>query len=693
MGINVSQAAQNGKLAVQKNVNAPESLISPDLTEADPYLTMKSDLKVLLWPLKAIPHKTRMRAIYNYSHFSTPVVTSQIKLPNAEEITIKYSQIAISRFGKGRVLCIGHISVLISCTPDREDYVIFLEKVLRWSGGPKPTTRMLCMLNVDEVYHDTLKNNMEGLGYGIYFEERLENYSNNSIILIQSNYEYDERIIEFVNSGGGLIVVGVDDTTLKINKILSKFGLNFLEVPHEFVDDNSKDDIIPQKEIKQLQDAGLDTHIRVFQQLYQEKLDALDAIDLLSKIIIQEIHSSRAITISYARDILEIFGPILKDIQQKSGKIYGNSRISIILTNLVVQCLVLMPINIFQNYDFSSRFVGRSMSPDCEKISVNLVFNDSGWFQTGAWLQPGYKCQIIFETRVPACEVIVGCHTFNAINNSPPWKRFPLISFRKRVSDRIFDVSTPYGGMIFIKPLSLEKIDTKPVKVSLSDVVHYPIVSVGKTESAKNIIVKEIPWGEYVTKNCVFCCRTEHIIQIDNCDAQMAFIDGLIGNVINYSGYTDKRKFRIVFDIEFPQRFTNDYPITLDLNLVKILLHSRVCSQELFDTIARVSYLAVADVGFDDKLHLTVAYFVTFCAFFQTFGNEEARKMKCDSPGYSEMVTYLATNVLVFTRAMMHARKAKEKTPTDEFLTSLEVNGGISLNAPELNRINYRIFS
>lgn len=671
------------KMQVQENMNAPDSLIQPDLTEADPTQTLTIDLRILLKPIEIIPHPSPMRAIYNFALFSTSVLTSRIKIENLENIEIKYSQIAISRYVNGRVICLGHMSILTSCLPSIPTKSLYVEKMLRWIGGPRPITRMLCLYKVDEKYREQLKTNLEGLGFGIDFSDSIERYTDNTIILVQSNMEPDPGLIDFVAAGGGLIVCGVDDSEPKINPTISQLGLCFLEYPHAFFDDESVEDIKPLKNFEDLQDANLDEHIRVLKQLHQQSPDNIEGIKALATIIAEEVKYAATINTHYAIDICDSFGSIVQSYIQKDDGKYGISEISKILIKLICNCAQLVPLNFFSQFDFSNRFLGASMNSDCQQVTISLSFQDKGWYSTGLWIQPGYLSQVQFDTRVPNCELIIGCHVFNGLNNEPPWNRFPLQCVRKQVTDRFMEIASPYGGMVFFNPSQQEIIEkNRSIHVTFSDAVKYPTCILGKPDSWKNTYTEEVPWGEVITKTIIISARVQHINMMENMESQMQYIDSLINNIVENSGYTASRKFRLIFDAEFPQKMTNDYPITVDIQNAKCLLHVKEFSQELFEILARIAYTTIECEGLDKKLHTTIAYMLSFFAMVREYGEGIKDKIKCDSPGFESMSKQLCGKCLLFTAALSEARAAQlggEDDVTDVFIEHLNLQSGIHI--------------
>ncbi|EAX85034.1 hypothetical protein TVAG_065490 [Trichomonas vaginalis G3] len=688
MGLSPSAHNPNKvKIQVQANTNAPDALIAPDLTEADPTQTLTMDLRILLKPIEIIPHQSRMKAIYNFSLFSSPVLPSRIKIKNLEDFKINYSQIAISRFGLGRVICFGHISTLTSCIPSIRKNALFMEKMLRWIGGPRPITRMLCLYNVDPQYHIMLRKNMEGLGFGIDIKDQINVYTENTIILVQTNKAPDPGLIEFVNLGGGLIVVGVDDPKITINDTLAKLGLCYLQYPHEFYDDESLADIVPNKKFEDLQDANLDVHIKALKTMYQQKPDAIDSIQTMATIVGEEIERASIINTNYAYDVCETFGPILHSMIQQGGWKYGDNQISATLTKLIVKAASVLPLSYFATYDFSGRFVGSSMNSDCQQVTVSLSFPDPGWYSTGLWIQPQYLSQVQFDQRVPNCQIIIGCHTFNAIDNEPPWKRFPIVSLRRQITDRFHEIATPYGGMVYFAPGESEIIEkNKSIHVTLSDAVKYPMMILGKPDSWKNTYTEDIPWGEIVTKTIIIAARTDQINMISDQEGQLSYIDSLIAPMVEVSGYTMSKKFRLVFDIEYPHTFMNSYPITIDINLHKKLLHSRELSQEIFEILAAIAYNTIDSTGLDKDLHNSIAYFLSFYSLTQQFGIENVKKaIKCESPGFKQMSEDLAVKPSIFTSALSEARAAQlnfDDDVTDVFITHLNLKSGIEVKLP-----------
>ena len=318
--------------------NAPDPLPQPILTDVDPNQTLQYDLNLLLKVIDAIPRASGCKPLSVFGQFSIPVITSTAKFDQNSELKLKFAKIAISRHEMGRIIAFGNISTIISCTADNPKHTLFIQKTLRWIGGPHPTTRMLCLYRIDPKYQRQLKTNLEGLGFGIDITDTIENIMNYTIVFVQSNCEDDPRFIDFITEGGGLFVVGVDDVNIPINGTLQKVGLSYFPQAIEFEDDELMDDINPKQPYEMLEKAKIDEHISVFKNVVNNNLQNDETFNFLSGIVMQETLASSSYSLKSVCDLGDLILPITLNVLQRdnNAELISNEGFSVVAPMRVI---------------------------------------------------------------------------------------------------------------------------------------------------------------------------------------------------------------------------------------------------------------------------------------------------------------------------------------------------------------------
>ena len=668
--------------------NSPDALPAPILSDVDPQQTLQYDLCLLLKSVDSIPRSNSGKTISVFGQFAVPVVTSVLKFEEDPDLKIKFAKIAISRHELGRIIVFRHISTITSCVPGNNKHTLFLQKTLRWIGGPHPSTRMLCLYKIDAQYRRQLKTNLEGLGFGIDIQDNIENVLAYTIIFVQSNCESDPRFIDFLNAGGGLFVVGVDDSNLKINPTLQQVGISFLPRYIEYEDSEVMEDVNPKESFESLEKAKIEEHITQYRKLIQNGFEFDKKFKFLSDIIMEEVMSSALYSNKNICDLADLLLPALLNVLQNDGWVYGSTQLC---ESLIRMCTILfpqIPLPFWGAYDFSSRFIGSSQNAECDGVNVNCTFSSPvGWYDTGVWLQPGFVSTISFDKRLPDCNIIIGMHTFDCTHNKPPWKRFPFVISKMHITDRTMNVATPYGGMVFFEPCESEFANgTKPssFRVNFSDACHFPEASINSPDLWKNTYTDELPWGEMITKFAYFIAQTEIINNIDDQMEQMKFLDKCINAVISFSNFNFVTKFRFVFDVEFPQTLMLTYPITLDSSLCTKILMTRQPSEQIFAFLTILAYNTFLDEGLTHDLHSSLAATIASLSMMSVFRVKDIKQYNTypKLKGVTELANLAIKNKECFSTALNELRQAQKQGKTDVnliFLSIVKEKGGIDL--------------
>lgn len=666
------------------DANAPDQLPKPVLSEAEPVTTLNYDLNLILKMVESIPRASPSYAISCFSQFSVPLVNSFIKLDDFPDLKVKFAKIAIVRYEFGRVICFGHISFLTACIPTNKKFTLFVQKVLRWVGGPHPTTRMLCLYKIDPQYHRVLKSNLEGLGFGIEITDKIENIMEYTIILVQTSCSDDPRFINFLNNGGGIIVCGVENEKIQINDTLRQIGLCFIDRNIEFVDDELMEDIIPEKKYETLEKGSLDEHIKVLNKILYERETYSSIIPKFTDIVLDELLYSSSYSYRQTTDIMENLAHLLVS-NSRSSEI-GNDELSVILFRIAGKIFQYVPPTFWNEIDLSNGFIGESQNAECDEVSMNGLFSNAGWLDTGIWIQPRYVNTITFDKRIPDCDIVIGAHTFVCTENEAPWKRLPFASLRFPVTDKIMNIVTPFGGMVFFDPHKSEILAEKKLsfRASFSDASKFPVASLNNSNLWKQTYTSDIPWGEMITKYTCIIAQTEHINAIDNQIDQMNWIDKIIDALFSCSNYEFQYRFRIVFDIEFPNDLCKMYPITINSAFCSKIIRSKVPSQEIFFFCVILAYNTFIEYGISHELHSIIAITIGFLTFQTVYNAKEA--VKCNTftnHGAKELIEVASENRDNFRTAILDLRNAQKNLSLEcdkVFIESLKKSSGFDLS-------------
>jgi len=596
------------------STKTPDFLPSPILNESDPSQVISYDLSLLLKGIDEIPVNCNLHPISCVSMFSSPLMIDPIFEILDEKIFSSW--IGFSRYERGRVICIGSISLLMHCTPDNNNMVFFLEKLLRWIGGPLPVNRMLCMLNVEKTYHEMLTNNMQGLGFGIDIRETITDPMIYTIIMIPSTFNDADMLLPFVTNGGGIICYPVEnDKEFRVNSLLNTLGLGFLNSATEFLSINPK----TTTSLNDLSKGSFVSHIASFEKLIQLPSVPKEYVENYISLIEKEILLVSSLQHGLLLDLAE---SSMSYLNRTNSLEYGNicpSFCDKMVARLISKCIKLVHPAMFGGIDISHFFSGSTMNAEFDQVDISIYFNGSKWIDTGVWIPSGLVVSLLIDKTLPPCSIQIGAHVYNAFNNSGPWKRWPSIDVQYPVTDRLMEISSPFGGMLFIIPndSSIEK--PKPFKISISDASSYPIVRSDGGDSFEEGEDYGIPWGQIICKQISFIVPSNLIYNNEQNRLFCNKIDRMMKKMVDLIGLSNKEMIRVVYDEEFPHDFSVDYPITIDVSEYKDVLYSDTINQSIVHLIMSISFYVLSRLSLNKDFHRTVSLLLTDILLYEVY--------------------------------------------------------------------------
>ena len=613
MGNENSKINQNPKIKQNQYPNSfiPDFLPNPILSESEPINILKYDLKLLTDKILEIPFPNEFLCISCLSLFSISILSIEFFFNSLKKINL--STFSISRFERGRLVCIGNIETLLLCTPNNFNGSYFIEKFLRWCGGPTPITRMICLYKINKEYSSILINNFEGLGFGIIETDFIEDIFLYTIIIIQSNYNDKDIFFDFINNGGCIICLGIINKPILINNYISKYGLSFLKIP---LNNNFKKlNHINNYNIQIL--SSFNQHLIDFQNNFNDIIEDLDFFKLFSLILLNEIKNS-----SIEHNFTELFYTCLdyleknNSFQQNLYFINENQQILAEILHLIY-CHSKPDSELLHN--LSEKFLGISLNIDFDELEFIITLNGNQWEDTGIWIQPSNLIILQCEKYIPEGEFLIGCHNYIPFEKKGPWKRFPFITSKFKMFDKFKEFSSPFGGILIYIPSNNEIINNKKsFKLNISEGAYYPFYKIEKNDQFELKKDNKFPWGQINTKYFHFYLPKKsfpNINLLNFCNN----IDQLLIDLNNLLGLSINNPFKIVFDIEFPNNLIINYPIYLNIDFISLIFNFFI--KKIFYLFLNIIFNILNNFKNFNDFYLSLTIYITFYFFNQKFSN------------------------------------------------------------------------
>ncbi|GAB4469411.1 MAG: hypothetical protein OHK0029_42030 [Armatimonadaceae bacterium] len=177
------------------------------------------------------------------------------------------------------------------------------------------------------------------------------------------------------------------------------------------------------------------------------------------------------------------------------------------------------------------------------------------WHSTGLYAAPGE----VITFRLPAdavkrgLSVRIGSHT-DSLWHLPKWERFPEVSTQRPLNAAVVRVASPFGGSVFIDVPGKSTGGT--VAVTVENVVEAPLFVRGKTDIAewkRAIRLAPGPWAELAANGVILSVPSAVVRDLEDPESLMAYWDEVMDRC--YELYAAPRRSR-------PERYCVDRQIS-----------------------------------------------------------------------------------------------------------------------------------
>lgn len=575
----------------------------------------------ILKNVNTIEEVRNMTPIVCLSHDSFPLITSRLKQQNSSAHSISLPIVAASICGKGRVVCFSQLNLIQPQFAHTADNFTLLANIVHWTADCHDPMTTLFSLGFNKTELLDINNSFHRLG--IYVEKGHLNPDIQSYkaIIIPSNADLTDphkvdQLYKYVHDdGGGLIVFSNHNNLhyfLPVNNLLSKFNLSYtfclinneIESTKRPTVDTSNhlcsDLIFPKLiikfksilneteiDVRRLDDivTTLRYHVMVCDETFYEEL--------------QEINESAwnyLIKTGYRND--ELICPDIK---------HG------IIIVLLLEISTKLPQNCVKPIPDHESFPGKTADDvELSNFNISLDLQNETWASTGLYLPAGVVGTVELENGYNSNIYLqIGSHHENLLSKENPWKRWPLITSIYHFRNKVINVVSSFGGIVYIsyKLGYSNNSQTAPIRLNFTNFTKYPIYDYAHPKILEKTKDIKVPWGEIATKFVIFTVPSDFLRSIKNFEKINDFFTKIVENIQSLMSVTIEKPFRFVFDIDLlTGQPSCGYPLVFGINDINdILISFDKPSHKLFVALTFMSICSIREDCMDRITETAVA--------------------------------------------------------------------------------------
>jgi hypothetical protein len=199
-------------------------------------------------------------------------------------------------------------------------------------------------------------------------------------------------------------------------------------------------------------------------------------------------------------------------------------------------------------------------------FAVEAEFESDGWFSTGLYLPAGVMATATIDGPRRECGIQIGSHPDCVMMKLPPWRRYPSVVTRFGFDQATIEISSPFGGIVYIVLEDFAVDDVQIINVRFQNVGRYPMYSIDDFSLWTHTKDFTAPWAEIESKLAIFTIPTPFLLNLQGLNDAIVRLDEMIGFLLSFLCDDGVRRFRIIFDVVVNDGpLSKGYPIVLPI--------------------------------------------------------------------------------------------------------------------------------
>lgn len=194
-------------------------------------------------------------------------------------------------------------------------------------------------------------------------------------------------------------------------------------------------------------------------------------------------------------------------------------------------------------------------------MNYSLRLPNKNWVSTGLYAPPGKTITLEVPQGAEHVSVQIGSQD-DDLRGAKTWSRVPLLTHFKKLNQGTIQVSSPYGGMIYLIPM--KPAAGSKVNITISGAVQAPYYELGKTTQEQWDAMRADPMtpiAELKSERVVLNVPSEFIREVTNPEELMKTWDEIMNDADRLSGQSMNAPLPHTAD-RYPRYYVVDRQIT-----------------------------------------------------------------------------------------------------------------------------------
>lgn len=523
--------------------------------------------------ISRLPKPNVIHAISVISESVVPIILGPLFMASSAETELELPIAALGLYEKGRIAALGHIDMISIYSLDNTEASVFLENLIRWTGGNTWAVLRILFLGLDDETEEALEVNLEGCDVIIEKSTEWPETKRYHIVITTTAAQFPDKIEEFVKEGGGAIIGDISDfanANPAMYFMLLKMGIGYPQCSMT-IGDASINTVKVVHSFSTLCSHRFTEMVRKYLKIAENpkeinvsEYDGFVTLLRYNVMVLGTDPDDRVIALfRAAQSVLEQTGYVTE-----SGK-YCTSLIHLVTIVLVGELLPRIPAHYFVGTDISEVFPGSCGNCEVGIYQTHHTLTVNSWASTGLYLPPGIAAKVKQKNGHNTHVLIqVGSHLDILLNKSTPWARSAFVTQQFEFLQPEIDISWPHGGIIYVVIDDIDTIGAVEIELEFENVTTYPFYIHCDPSVYDLVMDSQVPWGEIETEWAIFTLPSD-VMRKTNIPEFTKVIDALFTPIVHLFADDSDRLARFVFDVECPEVAVR-YPTVLPMEMLQI---------------------------------------------------------------------------------------------------------------------------
>jgi hypothetical protein len=504
-----------------------------------------------------------MLPVVCFNDQSIPLVTNTLFSSSGEATAASLASVALGMSGNGKLVFIGAIELLVRCSGQTPEYSAFLEGICCLLAKPDLAASRGLILGCPTQTAEAIQKNLRLFDFVSDISRQLVDLSHYDLVVTVVDCTAIRELRGLLDRGGGVIVCGNGlpvSRSAPIRDLLTDFGMG-LPSCSLYLGDPTKDFTKVKHDRSGLCFNRLAAH-------FHEALTGDDRIEL--SIIDPLVTTLRYHITTLPRSFdgrLEVIAADCWAYLDRTGAPSDGGvcpEVSqLIVAVLLADIMPRMPPAMHEGVHRDVPFPGPS-NLVIGSFAIEAEFESDGWFSTGLYLPAGVMATATIDGPRRECAIQIGSHPDCVMTKLPPWRRYPCVVTRFVFDQATIEVSSPFGGIIYVVLDDFEIDSVQILNVRFQNVGRYPMYSIDDFSLWTHTRDFAAPWAEIESKLAIFTMPTSFLVNLQELNDAIGRVDDMIRFLLDFLSDDTVRRFRIIFDVVVNDgTLSQGYPIVL----------------------------------------------------------------------------------------------------------------------------------